>query len=60
MSRIEKLNDATGQGEFLDEIVPVKYLFSTNTASTASDGDLQFDDATYSSAANIYVNKNQF
>jgi hypothetical protein len=60
MSRIEKLNDATGQGEFLDEIVPVKYLFSTNTASTASDGDLQFDDATYSSAANIYVNKTNF
>jgi len=60
MSKIFKVNDETGQGVPVDEIVPLKYRWTTNTTSTASTGEVKFDNTTYASVLFVRFRKTDF
>lgn len=60
MSKIFKVNNETGQGVPVDEIVPLKYRWTTNTTSTASTGEVKFDNTTYASVLFVRFRKTDF
>lgn len=60
MSKIFKVNDETGQGAPVDEIVPLKYRWTTSTTSTASTGEVKFDNTTYASVLFVRFRKTDF
>jgi hypothetical protein len=60
MTKIFKVNDETGQGVPVDEIVPLKYRWTTSTTSTASTGEVKFDNTTYASVLFVRFRKADF
>jgi hypothetical protein len=55
MAIIDKIDNDSGQGRLGDEIIPMRYEWSTSTTSAAGSPNIKFDNATYSSVLFVRV-----